>query len=663
MVTRQKYAAVWGVAWILGVEAGGLWAEEGQRGDGGGGDPCELAEGDCNANGVPDACDIARGTSKDVDSNLVPDECQVDCNLNRTPDAHEVATGAVADCDGDGVPDSCQLAPFLPIMDFPHREVTSFGGSADLDGDGAKELVARRGGTEAHHIVVGRHTGGGMFEFHDALQLDAQTKWVDESATRHPSMVFADFNGDRMEDVALLWEAGIAMCLSDGGLGFTQLPVVPLKLSSEFSFGVAADMDGDSDSDLIINAGTLLRNDGSGALADVTSFDTDPPGDGGSCFIGIGFGMAAADVDSDGDADIAMAQACIIDDIEGRSYFVQLFRNDGWGTFSQEVLHREGVPFGQRPDYFDTVVFSDFNNDSAPDILVERPVNSSGLDLYLNDGMGHFDGMPVRLGGGGIVRLGRKSTAAGDFDGDGDVDWVTYDTGGHHDVSLNRISEGGPIWTPGEGLSVRIVSAQVDVGDFNGDGAADVLGLRGGTSFPFLGLSQLPAALNRDKNRNQILDSCEPDCNANATPDDLDMISGASLDCNQNRVPDECETDCDQNGKPDDCDLAADPSFKCPGGLQLPGDASQDGTLDLSDAIWLLGHLFLGTQGALPCDGGNSANPGAGALLLLDSSGDGLLDLSDAVRVLGFLFLGSDPPLLGSGCTRIVGCPDVCRQP
>ncbi|NIM47868.1 MAG: hypothetical protein GTO22_01155, partial [Gemmatimonadales bacterium] len=33
---------------------------------------------DCNGNGVPDACDIADGTSDDADGDGVPDECDAD---------------------------------------------------------------------------------------------------------------------------------------------------------------------------------------------------------------------------------------------------------------------------------------------------------------------------------------------------------------------------------------------------------------------------------------------------------------------------------------------------------------------------------------------------------------------------------------------------------
>ena len=31
------------------------------------------------------------------------------------------------------------------------------------------------------------------------------------------------------------------------------------------------------------------------------------------------------------------------------------------------------------------------------------------------------------------------------------------------------------------------------------------------------------------------------------------------------------------------------------------------------------------------------------------------------VRILGFLFLGEPPPVLGTECTRIVGCPENAR--
>jgi hypothetical protein len=104
-----------------------------------------------------------------------------------------------------------------------------------------------------------------------------------------------------------------------------------------------------------------------------------------------------------------------------------------------------------------------------------------------------------------------------------------------------------------------------------------------------------------------------------------------------------------------------------PKGYQIPGDANQDGTLDISDAIWLLELLFVGAERVLPCEGKTYKTPGAGDLALLDWNGDGALsdslDISDPICLLTWLFLGAckEHPL-GRECTLILGCPDRCNQ-
>jgi hypothetical protein len=90
-----------------------------------------------------------------------------------------------------------------------------------------------------------------------------------------------------------------------------------------------------------------------------------------------------------------------------------------------------------------------------------------------------------------------------------------------------------------------------------------------------------------------------------------------------------------------------------PASTQRPSDCNQDGSLDISDAVCLLFRLFQG--GILPC--GNSLSD-AGNFKLLDANGDAHVDISDAVWVLGYLFRGSNPPVLGSACQPIDGCPD-----
>lgn len=62
-------------------------------------------------------------------------------------------------------------------------------------------------------------------------------------------------------------------------------------------------------------------------------------------------------------------------------------------------------------------------------------------------------------------------------------------------------------------------------------------------------------ATSADVNINGIPDECEPDCNRNGTPDDYDVLIGLSYDCNQSGYPDECEDDCNTNGIADSCDI------------------------------------------------------------------------------------------------------------
>jgi hypothetical protein len=87
------------------------------------------------------------------------------------------------------------------------------------------------------------------------------------------------------------------------------------------------------------------------------------------------------------------------------------------------------------------------------------------------------------------------------------------------------------------------------------------------------------------------------------------------------------------------------------------GDATADGTVELTDAVYLVNHLFLGRQ-APDC------------LDAADANDDGHTDVSDAVADLGFLFLGwPDLPLPGAaacgpdptadalGCEAYSHCP------
>ena len=96
------------------------------------------------------------------------------------------------------------------------------------------------------------------------------------------------------------------------------------------------------------------------------------------------------------------------------------------------------------------------------------------------------------------------------------------------------------------------------------------------------------------------------------------------------------------------------------GGMQRPGDTNQDGRVDLSDAVSLLGHLFLGTPGRLPCQDGAVGDPGN--RVLLDLNGDSGVDLADGIHLLIYLFQGGPQPAAGTECIRIETCPESCGE-
>lgn len=95
-----------------------------------------------------------------------------------------------------------------------------------------------------------------------------------------------------------------------------------------------------------------------------------------------------------------------------------------------------------------------------------------------------------------------------------------------------------------------------------------------------------------------------------------------------------------------------------PGGLQLPGDANQDGKFNMTDAISLLRSLVGQSIEPPPCDG---ATIGEGAnVTLLDIDGNAAVNITDAIQILNYLFKEGTPPVLGRSCVRMNGCPSVC---
>jgi len=94
-------------------------------------------------------------------------------------------------------------------------------------------------------------------------------------------------------------------------------------------------------------------------------------------------------------------------------------------------------------------------------------------------------------------------------------------------------------------------------------------------------------------------------------------------------------------------------------GFQLPGDCNQDAVIDLSDAICLLGFLFVGIPQTRPCA---DESPRDGNVALLSFNGDAAIDVSDSVALLSWLFRGGSEHAQGRLCSPLPGCPVSCGQ-
>lgn len=170
--------------------------------------------------------------------------------------------------------------------------------------------------------------------------------------------------------------------------------------------------------------------------------------------------VAVADLDGDGKLDLAVANE--------QSSNVSILLGDGKGGFSPA----SGSPFaaGNLPN---DIALGDFNRDGRIDLAFANH-ETQHLTVLLGRGRGSFSpapGSPVPV----AVKPHPHGVAAGDFNGDGNLDLVT-DSWGENRLEILFGDGRGGFRTPGVYVAVgkhpyqRIRSA-----DLNGDGNADIV--------------------------------------------------------------------------------------------------------------------------------------------------------------------------------------------
>ncbi len=192
--------------------------------------------------------------------------------------------------------------------------------------------------------------------------------------------------------------------------------------------------------------------------------------------------------------------------------------------------------------------------------------------------------------GGETASAEVEVTVLSDRDGDGTGDAAEIAAGldpdNAEDVSLDEDEDG-----LATGPEVLVFASDPRQADTDGDGLPDGQEILQGTS-----------PTQRDTDGDGRPDSTD-NCPSNANPDQADR---------------------DRDGLGDLCDLEEAPVFH-------RGDSNTDGTVDISDAVAVLGYLFLGGS-PLRCLEAANAND------------DTYIDLSDGIYILNFLFTGGPVP-------------------
>jgi hypothetical protein len=387
---------------------------------------------------------------------------------------------AVGDLNGDGYPDIVTADYFFGAVSvllgngdgtFQHEVVysTGLGGPlgvaiGDFNGDGQEDLAVADcacgppGEVDTVKILLGN--GDGTFQPYVGYA-------VGPSPT---SVVVGDFNGDGRADVATANLLGTTVSVLIGRGDGTFKEHVDFGAGDFPSSLAIGDFNKDGKTDIAVaSCGTcdgvpdgvdVLLGNGDGTFKtrrDFMTGGTDP------------FGTAVGDFNNDGKADLVVTNFNY-----GVGNTVSVFLGNGDGTFRRPKNYVTGDHPGSHG-----VAVADFNGDGNSDIVATN-LDARSVSVLLGNGDGTF-GRPTKF----LTGYSAISVAVGDFNGDGVPDLAVANYCGNSPISCQQgpvqgtvsilLGNGDGTFRNHMDYPVGDWPYSIAIGDFNGDGIADLV--------------------------------------------------------------------------------------------------------------------------------------------------------------------------------------------
>lgn len=294
----------------------------------------------------------------------------------------------------------------------------------DVNQDGLPDLFLGAAGEGRNALWLNQ----GDFEF-----VNVAEAWGLNTRARVGGAAFGDFSGDGFPDLFLAVRTGPDLLYRNiGGTGFEDVSEAFGVQGDPFSIPMQVtwlDIDGDGDQDLFVTHDEdvynfLYINDDGNALQDrAAAWGIQEVGAGNS------MGVAWGDPDRDGDLDVYVTRIGI----------AGFYRFDAaQGRFYDEAtpwrVAQNGVGWG--------AYFADFDNDGDEDLAAVHSATAGFPPpvLFVNQG-NRFD--PLVEAGDFHFTLSDFGLAVGDFNKDGQLDLITANFRGEHQLFINESAEAG----------------------------------------------------------------------------------------------------------------------------------------------------------------------------------------------------------------------------